>query len=686
MKTALHHVILTGLFALAAGSLHAQSMVPAAMNYQGMLTDANGDPVANAAPENRNIEFRIYSQATGGTPLWGEAQTVTVYKGQFSVVLGNGTAVGGAPSGPASFAAVFANATSADLYFGITPQGGAEFAPRQKLLSSAYALRARMAEQVNALSQPSGQQSQFNWLAANNLTMRGHTKIDSGNILEFGTNDSARARNTSAGQIGYQIYSSGLDIVGAGVEAEQRRITLWAEAGTELKGPLHFAPGFRQNITMWDGNNGFGVQSGGVLFSRSFDSFTWNKVTSGQPLNHSTHPTGPGEGGTELAKLSTSGFTLHTGVFTGNGFGLTNLNPNSLPNNYNYLGINNNNVIEFGRTLTKATSNGTIGYGTYSGGAALDIVGAGTQANFSDRRINLHSQGGLLVYGGTTINGNFRADGYTEAMGTIYAKNNIVIEGNGKLNFTSPDRTGQHINLWGTSFGIGIANSTLYQRVGGGGFFRWYIGGSHDDNNAGTGGQEIANWNIDRFDFYRRVHVAGNLASTDKISATTFGFNNSTWEIKTGSDLDIYVNGSRRAWLFGGAGGGWQIPSDRNLKKDIQTMSDALSSLMQLRPTMYHFKTQKEDEHLQPGFIAQEVEKVFPQLVSQQDGVRGMDYTGLIPVTVAAVQEQQKQVQELSTENEDLKRRLEALEKKLERLAEQLPEASVETAASVADR
>lgn len=631
MKSALQSLLLTGLLTLATGSLQAQSMVPASMNYQGILTDANGDPVANSAPENRNIEFRVYNQASGGTPLWGEAQTVTVFKGQFSVVLGNGTAVGGAPSGPASFAAVFANATTPDLYFGITPQGGAEFAPRQKLLSSAYALRARVAEQVN---QTTGE-SRFNWLFANNLTMQGHTKIDGGNVLEFGTNDPGRARSNHAGQIGYQTYSNGLDIVGAGPEPAQRRLTMWAEAGTEFKGPINFAPGFRQNITMWDGNNGFGVQDGGVLFSRSFDSFTWNKVTSGQPLNTTTHATGPGEGGTQLAKLSPSGFTLNTGVFTGNGSGLTNINPNSLPNNYNYLGINGGNVIEFGRGVTKGPSNGMIGYGAFSSGAnlALDIVGAGTQGNFSDRKINLHAQGGLLVYGPSTLNGNLRVDGITEAFGTIYAKGGVVIEGANKLSFATPNRTGQHINLWGTEYGIGIGGSTLYQRAAGSGTFKWYLGGTHDDGNAGAGGQEIANWDNSRLDFYRRVYIGGN-TNTGTAPLDVNGHSNG---VGLGTIAEFWNPGNGgagyngrtnfTAWVSIRAsnsivGGNFVATSDLRLKlpegrsdaaKDLQTLSA-------LEVTNYTMKDKVDGGKAHKKLIAQQVEKVFPQAVSRTKG------------------------------------------------------------------
>jgi hypothetical protein len=619
MKSALQSLLLTGLLSLATGSLHAQSMVPAAMNYQGVLTDSNGDPVANAAPENRNIEFRVYSQASGGTPLWGEAQTVTVFKGQFSVVLGNGTAVGGAPSGPASFAAVFANAITPDLYFGITPQGSAEFAPRQKLLSSAYALRARVAERVN---QASGD-SRFDWVYANNLTMQGHTKIDGGNVLEFGTNDPGRARSNTAGQIGYQVFSNGLDIVGAGPEPAQRRLTLWAEAGTEFKGAARF-PFYGQAIELFDSANGIGVQSLGV-YSRAFSNFAWYRGGS-----HNSEALNSG-GGTTMATLTPAGFDLKEGVFTGNGSGLTNINPNSLPNNYNYLGINGSNVIEFGRGVAKGGSNGMIGYGAFSSGAslALDIVGAGTQGNFSDRKINLHAQGGLLVFGPATVNGNLRVDGIAETFGPLYAKGDVVIEANKKLNFTTPNRTGQHINLWGSEYGIGIGSSTLYQRTGGA--YKWYVGGTHADGGPGTGGNEIANWTNDRCDFYRRVFIGNN---TGGIPLDVSG-NSSLW-LGNVSEFWFPNNGGagyngRANWTANisirasqaVAASSFFATSDIRLKRpEGRSNSTAdLATLNTLAVTDYKMK-----DHTQDGgrphkkLIAQQVEQVYPQAVSRSNG------------------------------------------------------------------
>ena len=54
-------------------------------------------------------------------------------------------------------------------------------------------------------------------------------------------------------------------------------------------------------------------------------------------------------------------------------------------------------------------------------------------------------------------------------------------------------RLGQHINMYSTSYGLGIQGSTLYYRAGAGAAHRWYIGGSHLDaaGYPGAGGTQV---------------------------------------------------------------------------------------------------------------------------------------------------------------------------------------------------
>lgn len=79
--------------AFAALASPAQADVSPLINYQGYI-EIDGSPVANTTPTNYRIEFYVYDQPTGGTVLWGEVQTVTVYRGVFNTLLGAGDPVG----------------------------------------------------------------------------------------------------------------------------------------------------------------------------------------------------------------------------------------------------------------------------------------------------------------------------------------------------------------------------------------------------------------------------------------------------------------------------------------------------------------------------------------------------------------------------------------------------------------
>jgi hypothetical protein len=94
--------------------------------------------------------------------------------------------------------------------------------------------------------------------------------------------------------------------------------------------------------------------------------------------------------------------------------------------------------------------------------------------------------------------------------------------------------------------------------------------------------------------------------------------------------------------------------SDERFKQNITTLPNALNQLLQLRGTNYFFNTTAYPERnfsgdKQLGVIAQEVEKVFPDLVTTgKDGYKSVNYIGLIPVMIESIKEQQKQIETLT--------------------------------------
>jgi len=56
------------------------------MNYQGILADSIGEPVADG---DYIVIFKLYTQPTGGSPFWNETQTLTIHNGLFNTLLGS---------------------------------------------------------------------------------------------------------------------------------------------------------------------------------------------------------------------------------------------------------------------------------------------------------------------------------------------------------------------------------------------------------------------------------------------------------------------------------------------------------------------------------------------------------------------------------------------------------------------
>jgi len=99
----------------------------------------------------------------------------------------------------------------------------------------------------------------------------------------------------------------------------------------------------------------------------------------------------------------------------------------------------------------------------------------------------------------------------------------------------------------------------------------------------------------------------------------------------------------------------WNLFSDIRLKNNIVPLTNVLSKLNNINPVKFNWKNDDNKEN-QIGFIAQEIEEVFPTLVStDNDGYKSVDYSKFSAVLVSAIKE-------LKVENEQLKSRIEVLE------------------------
>jgi|GEM_PF-1282160 len=130
----------------------------------------------------------------------------------------------------------------------------------------------------------------------------------------------------------------------------------------------------------------------------------------------------------------------------------------------------------------------------------------------------------------------------------------------------------------------------------------------------------------------------------------------------------LHVNGNILAT-------GTITPSDIRFKKSITSIVNPLAKLLQLKGVSYlmnmtAYPEWKFDSSLQYGLIAQEVEKVFPEIVKQinDEGYKGVDYVKLVPVMLEAIKELHKKNVQLAEQNGSLEQRVQLLEDKMNRL------------------
>jgi len=120
----------------------------------------------------------------------------------------------------------------------------------------------------------------------------------------------------------------------------------------------------------------------------------------------------------------------------------------------------------------------------------------------------------------------------------------------------------------------------------------------------------------------------------------------------------LHVNGS-----VAGVGA-YNALSDIRYKKDVQSLAHSLAKILAIRGVTYKWIDEdKYGSQTQIGVIAQEIEKIVPEVVTTgSDGVKRVKYTDLIPLVIGAMQEQNMALErlmadttQLKTENERLK-------------------------------
>ena len=150
----------------------------------------------------------------------------------------------------------------------------------------------------------------------------------------------------------------------------------------------------------------------------------------------------------------------------------------------------------------------------------------------------------------------------------------------------------------------------------------------------------------------------GGGGSGDAVSTATnffgFGINSSTlrYQVNVNGNNHTFFGGSTQYGRINNNTSGFQIGSDRKLKKNITELEYGLHEILQLKPSRYLMKEENEGDKTHIGLIAQEVQPILPEVVHEQledDNTTTLmlSHIGFIPVLIRAIQEQEQHIQNL---------------------------------------
>jgi len=137
-----------------------------------------------------------------------------------------------------------------------------------------------------------------------------------------------------------------------------------------------------------------------------------------------------------------------------------------------------------------------------------------------------------------------------------------------------------------------------------------------------------------------------------------------SWEIGA-NDLAIYFNDIYKgAW--NDVDGVYASASDRRLKDNIEEIPSVMDKIRKLEVVEYYFKDDKKRENKSIGLIAQDVEKIFPSIVSKPEDNKSfysLNYSAFGPIAIKAIQEQQEQIEKQQREIDELRQQNSEIQK-----------------------
>ncbi len=199
-------------------------------------------------------------------------------------------------------------------------------------------------------------------------------------------------------------------------------------------------------------------------------------------------------------------------------------------------------------------------------------------------------------------------------------------------------------------------------------FLGKYAGYNEDSDN-----KLIIQTNYTGSDNLNNALVYGDFSTDDLRFNATIGINRNDSEsyglmVDGGSSSVYSMIVYKGAYAYGN---GFVSASDASLKSNVGEIENALGLVKSLHGVTFDWKDADTSvPGSQVGLIAQEVEEVLPQLVTEnEEGLKGVAYDKLTAVLIEAVKEQQQQIENLKTENSSYREMISRIAEMEQRIA-----------------
>jgi len=328
-----------------------------------------------------------------------------------------------------------------------------------------------------------------------------------------------------------------------------------------------------------------------------------------------------------------------------------------------------------GTTFSVDASNNRIGIGTASPQNRLDLGSAlgSTLGDVAGKKLAVYNNGAGTSFYGLGISGNtlqlHAGAAATDEPGAVLTNGNnfgvgtslpagrmhVAATAEGIINerFAWPIMMFRRSNsaTLGTNGGVGPGNglgAIVFAGNTGAGYESDYLGTSPSIRSSSTQAFTSANMGANMTFFT----VASNTNTAAQRMIIT---HNGDMGIGTSSPTEkLHVIGNILA-------SGSVTPSDIRIKKDIIDNGYGLNEIMKLRTINYKYKDENLSKDKKIGFVAQEVKASMPELVmTANDEMKtlGVNYAEMTVVLTKAVQEQQKEIEELKTLVKELQQQI----------------------------